>query len=56
MTFYFPRRRVWARLDGTRLSVALTGDRYVNAEREFEELLDDVSARLGRRAEVRSAA
>jgi cytochrome c biogenesis protein len=53
LTFYFPRRRVWARLDGDRLSIALTADRYVNAEREFEQLLDDLSARLGRRPERR---
>ena len=53
LTFYFPRRRVWARLDGDRLSLALTADRYVNAEREFEALLDDLAARLGRRPERR---
>ncbi|HVM30046.1 MAG TPA: cytochrome c biogenesis protein ResB [Candidatus Limnocylindrales bacterium] len=51
LTFYFPRRRVWARLDGDRLSVALTADRYVNAEREFEQLLDGLAVRLGRRPE-----
>jgi cytochrome c biogenesis protein len=53
LSFYFPRRRVWARLDEDRLSVALTGDRYVNAEREFDELLATLSARLGRRPQVR---
>jgi cytochrome c biogenesis protein len=51
LTFYFPRRRTWARLEGDRLSIALTADRYVNAEREFDELLDELSARLGRRPE-----
>jgi cytochrome c biogenesis protein len=55
LTFYFPRRRVWARLEGESLSVALTADRYANAEREFEQLLDDLSARLGRRPERRPA-
>ena len=38
LTFYFPRRRVWARLDGGRLDLALAAERYVNAEREFEQL------------------
>jgi cytochrome c biogenesis protein len=56
LTFYFPRRRAWARLEGDTLSVALTADRYVNTEREFEELVDNLSARLGRRAEVRADA
>jgi cytochrome c biogenesis protein len=51
LTFYFPRRRVWARLEGDRLSIALTAERYVNAEREFEQLLDDLAMRLGRRPE-----
>jgi len=53
LSFYFPRRRVWARLDGDRLSIALTGDRYVNAEREFDELLKELSARFGRRPQRR---
>ena len=53
LTFYFPRRRVWARLEGDRLEVALTAERYVNAEREFEELLEELTARLGRRPERR---
>jgi cytochrome c biogenesis protein len=56
LTFYFPRRRVWARLDGDRLSIALNADRYVNAEREFESLLDDLAARLGQRPERRLGA
>jgi cytochrome c biogenesis protein len=49
LTFYFPRRRVWARFEGGRLDLALAAERYVNAEREFGELLDDLSVRLGRR-------
>jgi cytochrome c biogenesis protein len=49
LTFYFPRRRVWARLDGGRLDLAFVAERYVNAEREFEALLDDLAVRLGRR-------
>jgi cytochrome c biogenesis protein len=53
LTFYFPRRRVWARFDGQYLSVALVGDRYVNAEREFERLLDELAVRLRNRPERR---
>ncbi len=55
LTFYFPRRRVWARLEGGRLEVALAAERYVNAEREFEALLDELSVRLGRRPQHAAA-
>ncbi|HET8785268.1 MAG TPA: cytochrome c biogenesis protein ResB, partial [Candidatus Limnocylindrales bacterium] len=43
ITFYRPRRRVWARLtrDGD-LGVVFRADRYVNVEREFGGLLDDL--------------
>ena len=43
ITFYLPRRRVWARL-GADGSLALVGrsDRYVNFDREFGRLLDDL--------------
>jgi cytochrome c biogenesis protein len=53
LTFYFPRRRVWARLHRDHLELAMLADRYVDAEREFDQILDDVSARLGRRPEQR---
>ena len=53
LSFYFPRRRVWARLVDDRLELAMTAERYVNAEREFDELLEALSARLGRRPEKR---
>ena len=45
ITFYFPRRRVWARVapDG-RLALVWRSDRYVNVEREFGGLLDDLVA------------
>jgi cytochrome c biogenesis protein len=45
ITFYLPRRRVWARLapDG-RLGVVWRSDRYVDVEREFGRLLDDLVA------------
>ena len=49
ITFYLPRRRVWARL-GKDGELALVGrsDRYVDFDREFGRLLDDlVAARQG---------
>lgn len=51
LSFYFPRRRVWARItrDGTRL--AFIGDRYVDEDREFGALLDELAARSGSRPE-----
>lgn len=55
LSFYFPRRRVWARLVDDRLELAMTAERYVNAEREFEQLLEALSARLGKRPERRLA-
>ena len=45
LTFYFPRRRVWARFDEGRVRVAMLADRYVPAEREFGQLLDGLAAR-----------
>ncbi len=46
LTFYFPRRRVWARLapDGELRLVARV-DRYVDLRREFGSLLEDLVAR-----------
>jgi cytochrome c biogenesis protein len=43
ITFYRPRRRIWARLapDG-RLGLVFRADRYVDVEREFGALLDDM--------------
>lgn len=45
ITFYLPRRRVWARRspDG-RLGLVWRSDRYVDVEREFGRLLDDLVA------------
>jgi len=45
ITFYRPRRRVWARLapDG-RLGIVWRSDRYVDVEREFGRLLDQLVA------------
>jgi cytochrome c biogenesis protein len=53
LTFYFPRRRIWARLHRDHLEVAMLAERYVDADREFGQVLDDVSARLGKRPERR---
>jgi cytochrome c biogenesis protein len=46
ITFYRPRRRIWARRapDGE-LSLVFRADRYVDVEREFGALLDDLVAR-----------
>lgn len=49
LSFYFPRRRVWARFADGRLQLAMLADRYVDARREFTELLDAVAARTGER-------
>lgn len=45
ITFYLPRRRVWARLgsDGT-LALVGRSDRYVEFDREFGRLVDDLVA------------
>jgi cytochrome c biogenesis protein len=45
VTFYLPRRRIWARLgrDG-RLDIVGRSDRYVDFDREFGRLLDDLVA------------
>jgi cytochrome c biogenesis protein ResB len=43
ITFYLPRRRVWVRLaDGDGLAIVGRSDRYVDFEREFGRLLDDL--------------
>ncbi|MEO5940590.1 MAG: cytochrome c biogenesis protein ResB [Candidatus Limnocylindrales bacterium] len=46
ITFYLPRRRIWARLSpGGELRLVARSDRYVDLEREFGKLLDDLVAR-----------
>ncbi|HET7678315.1 MAG TPA: cytochrome c biogenesis protein ResB [Candidatus Limnocylindrales bacterium] len=53
-TFYLPRRRVWVRLEGDgQARLAFLADRYVDAEREFGELLEALARRAGRRPEAR---
>ena len=45
ITFYFPRRRVWTRLNAAGgLGIVWRSDRYVDVEREFGRLLDDLVA------------
>jgi cytochrome c biogenesis protein len=45
ISFYLPRRRVWARVDADgRLAIVARSDRYVDVEREFGRLLDDLVA------------
>jgi cytochrome c biogenesis protein ResB len=45
ITFYLPRRRVWTRLDPAgRLAVVWRSDRYVDVDREFGRLLDQLVA------------
>jgi cytochrome c biogenesis protein len=51
LSFYFPRRRIWARLHGDHLELAMLAERYVDTEREFGRLLDDMAARLRNRPE-----
>jgi len=55
LVFYFPRRRVWARVSDGRVEIALVADRYVDASREFATLLADIGARTGRHPEQREA-
>ena len=48
ITFYRPRRRVWTRLDPNgRLGIVWRSDRYVDVEREFGRLLDQLVAVRG---------
>jgi cytochrome c biogenesis protein len=43
ITFYLPRRRIWARIDTDgELRIVGRSDRYVDFEREFGNLLDDL--------------
>ena len=45
ITFYLPRRRIWARIAPSgELRLVARSDRYVDLEREFGRLLDDLVA------------
>ena len=48
LTFYFPRRRAWARVLDDRVELAFAADSYVDAEREFDKLTDSVKGALER--------
>ena len=49
LTFYFPRRRAWARIDGDRVELAFLADRYVDADGEFGKLTESVALATGGR-------
>ena len=42
LSFYFPRRRFWARFENGKLQVAMLADRYVDTEREFDHLVESI--------------
>lgn len=45
ITFYLPRRRIWARISPSgEVALVNRSDRYVDVEREFGRLLDDLVA------------
>jgi cytochrome c biogenesis protein len=46
ITFYLPRRRIWARLDPSgEVRLVARSDRYVDLDREFGRLLENLAAR-----------
>ena len=51
LTFYLPRRRVWSRITDSGVQLAFIADRYVDTDREFASLLDELAARSGRSPE-----
>ena len=51
LTFYFPRRRAWARISGSRVELAFVADRYVDAPGEFARLTEAVALATGGRIE-----
>lgn len=51
LSFYFPRRRIWLRRTGDRVEVAMLVDRYVDAQREFDQLLEDLARVISRQPE-----
>jgi len=46
LTFYFPRRRVWARVTDEHVELAFVADRYVDADGEFAKLTEAVEGAL----------
>jgi hypothetical protein len=47
LTFYFPRRRAWVRLDAEGVHVAVIADRYVDADRELRGVVEELRIRAG---------
>ncbi len=47
LTFYFPRRRAWVRIEGDTLRVAVLADRYVDAPRELQGITDALRRAAG---------
>ena len=47
LTFYFPRRRAWVRIEGDDVRVAVIADRYVDTERELRAVVEELRARAG---------
>lgn len=47
LTFYFPRRRVWARVVEGRVAIVLRGERYVAVDRELADLAAELRERAG---------
>jgi cytochrome c biogenesis protein len=45
LTFYFPRRRVWARIERGTARLAMLGDRYVDVPRELARLTEELRLR-----------
>lgn len=54
ITFYFPRRRVWVRLERGRLQLAVRADRYVDVRGELAEMVAAIGHRAGEPASARS--
>ena len=44
VTFYLPRRRVWARILGAELVISGTGDRFVDIAKEIDRLAETLGA------------
>jgi cytochrome c biogenesis protein len=47
LTFYFPRRRAWVRIDEDALRVAVLADRYVDTDRELRGVVEELRVRAG---------
>jgi cytochrome c biogenesis protein ResB len=55
-SFYFQRRRAWARIEGARVGLAFLADPSVDREREYRQLVEAVERRLRPRADHLPAA